>query len=169
MAKGDSFVWREGRDAASPREVVQGIGGIIRWLHATAAVCLVLLTFCGCGSGPAVPLGFVAGTVTCQGKPLNHGSVTFMPETGGYGLPSTGDIAADGSFEMRTGVHKGVPLGKYVVTVLCHEKSSDKQSRDIYAKPKSLIPEKYSAAARSGLRFEVKAGNNRYNISLELR
>jgi hypothetical protein len=132
---------------------------------------LVLLLLCGCGSKASIPMGYVSGTVTYQGKPLDHGTVVFMPEGSGTGVPAMAEIAPDGSFEMRLGAgQKGAPVGKFIVTVTCREKLTEKQAQahDMSYVPKSLIPEKYSNGSQPGLRFEVKPGTNPpYNIALE--
>jgi hypothetical protein len=131
---------------------------------------LVLLLLCGCGSTASIPIGDVSGAVTYRGKPLDHGTVVFMPEDSGGGncVPATAEIASDGSYKMRYGAdRKGVALGKYVVTVQCCEKLTDEQARNPGFVPKSLIPSRYSNGSQSGLRIEVKPGKNPYDIVLE--
>lgn len=139
-----------------------------RCLHTGAVFGLGLLLLAGCGSNVGIPLGYVSGKVTYQGKPLGHGNVVFMPETGGNGVPAVAAIASDGSFKMTIGGgHQGAPLGKFLVAVKCCEKSNEKQARDITFRPKSLIPERYANASLSGVRCEVKAGSNDFPIVLE--
>lgn len=128
----------------------------------------VLLLLCGCGSNASIPLGRVSGTVTYQGKPLDHGHVAFMPEAGGAGVPAVATIASDGSFEMTIGGgHQGAPLGKFLIAVKCCEKPNEKQAHDMTFRPKTLIPEKYADASQSGLQFEVKAGANQCPLALQ--
>ena len=128
---------------------------------------LIFSLLCGCGSNASIPLGQVSGTVTYNGKPLDHGNVVFTPETG-HGVPATATIEKDGSYQMSiSGGHQGAPLGKFLVGVKCCEKPNDKQARDMNFRPKSLIPEKYANVSKSGLRFEVKSGSNQFPIVLE--
>jgi len=128
---------------------------------------LALSLIAGCGSKAPIPLGQVSGTVTYNGKPLDHGNVVFMPEKG-HGVPATATIGNDGSYQMSiSGGHQGAPLGKFLIAVKCCEKPNEKQVRDMNFRPKSLIPEKYANVSKSGLHFEVKPGSNQFPIALE--
>ena len=106
------------------------------------------------------------GTVTYQGKLLDHGDVVFSPENSDRWVPATGAIAQNGSYEMRTG-GAGAPLGKCVVTVHCRQKPDEKRAREMNYIPPLLIPEKYTNTKQSPLQFEVKPGNNKFAIVLE--
>ena len=139
-------------------------------LKAPIGACLIgvmLSIAIGCGSGSALDLGRVEGTVTFGGKPLEHGRVVFSPEKGISGPQAVGNIQSDGSFRMRTGEHDGAPLGSHVVTVHCRQQPTPEQARDMAFIPKSLIPDKYSKEGQTPLRFEVKESNGEYVIELE--
>lgn len=130
------------------------------------SLAILLLAMSGCNSGDSLQLAPVRGSVTYQGKLLDHGDVVFNPFEGTKGLQSVGVIAEDGSFEMRTASREGAPLGKYIVTVQCRQKPTAKQADDLSFIPPLLIPQKYSEAEQSPLRFEVKSENNSLPIEL---
>ncbi len=122
----------------------------------------------GCGSGNRLSLVPVHGTVTYQGKPLGHGRVVFVPQEGTPGPRLAGIIKSDGSYHIRTTGRDGAVIGKYIVTV--HRRTlpatpEEKENRWFVGKP--LIPFKYFKERESGLSFEVKKGDNEYNIELE--
>ncbi len=134
------------------------------------SACLIialLLVAIGCGSGSSLDLGRVEGTVTFDGKPLDHGRVVFSPEKGTSGPQAVGNIQSDGSFRMQTGPDDGAPLGKHVVTVHCRQKPTPEQERDMAFIPKSLIPDKYSKEDQTPLRFEVTESNDKYSIEIK--
>lgn len=138
----------------------------MHWTIGTA-VGVMLLIACGCGSSD-LPLAGVCGTVTYQGKPLDHGQVIFTLEksaSGGRSVPSVGGITHNGSYEMRTGARKGAPLGRFIVTVHCHKIPTEEERQALRIMP-SLIPTKY-CNEQSPLRFEVNAGSQEFNIAIE--
>jgi len=69
----------------------------------------------GCGSGHELETAEVQGVVTFDGKPVQQGSVTFVPERG---RGATGSINADGSYTVTT-YHPGdgALIGPHTVTV----------------------------------------------------
>ena len=127
---------------------------------------LVATTIVGCGPRDSLRLAPVHGTVTYQGKPLEHGRVVFNPEDESGGVAAVGIIASDGSYEMRTRDRDGAALGKYLVTIQCRQKRDEKHARDMSYIPPLLIPKKYWSL-ESPLRFEVQDGENHYPIVLE--
>ena len=128
---------------------------------------VLLALFGGCGSGD-LPLAPVHGTVTYQGKPLDHGLVVFIPEQGTPGPQAVGTIQSDGSFRVNTLQRDGAAVGRHRVLVHCRRPARREEQGPKGVPPsESLIPRKYSAEADSPLRFEVKEGRNEYPIVLE--
>ena len=125
-------------------------------------VCLstlgLLLTVAGCSKS----MQPVRGKVTLpDGTPVNGALVVFEGEGGDKAVTARGDVQTDGGFEMST--YKpgdGVPIGKYKVLVA----PPPMVNADAPARPP--FDTKYSNFATSGLRFDVKAGNNDFPIQV---
>jgi hypothetical protein len=141
---------------------------MIRLLFTAAIVYLAT----GCSDGPR--LAPVRGTVTLDGKPLDHGMVTF--ETPGHrsavACIVNGEILGATTFKLNDGVPVGTP--KIAVTSISQVDMSRKpgttpeeifKNQDIYMGGKSLIPAMYNDPATSGLTAEVPAGG----ATIELR
>lgn len=127
-----------------------GWDGLRRGL-AASATALAVLSGCGGGGGelPTVP---AAGTVTYQGKPVDKGTVYFLPEKG---RPATGQIEA-GKFTLST--YKdgdGAVVGKHRVGVSVTE---EVKTKDGDTTAKYLIPQKYADAESSKLNADIPAG-----------
>jgi hypothetical protein len=144
------------------------------------AAALLLLTAVGCNSG--APTGNVKGEVTYNNKALKTGQVSFM---GKDGTPRSFPIN-DGRYEAN-----GLPVGEYFVTVTSlaepegagstdrmkpRDARAGKGTRDApsdprTSRPKSAIPERYAKVGagpeESGLKFEVKPGDNTFPIPLK--
>src|ERR1043166_7408580 len=106
--------------------------------YAFALVCaLPLLWLGGCSK-----LVNVEGLVTLDDKPLQKGSITFIPEAHG-GKPAVAPIMRDGRFSLGTGNKDGALRGKYKVVI-----SSTREGKEI------LTPT-YSSTQKTLLTFEV--------------
>jgi hypothetical protein len=124
-----------------------------RTISATILLGLGLLAFTGCG-GDSVQLGEVKGTVTVDGQPVEGLEVRFNPEEGGTSL---GYTQADGSYELSfPGGAKGAVVGRHTVSVMAAETDD--------GSAKVEIPVRYNE--ESELTFEVKSGENTYNIEI---
>jgi hypothetical protein len=123
-----------------------------------AVSLIALLSLTGCSDKPK--LAQVTGTVTYKGQPLKEGTITFIPSDG---RSATGKIV-DGKIKDVScfDINDGVPLGNHKVLI-----SSAPQSDDMYAAPKSLIPEKYGSLDKSDLTAEIKAGENTLTFELK--
>lgn len=75
-------------------------------------VGLMLSTLVGCGG--TTGRGPVSGTVTLDGRPLEHGVINFRPVEGNA-APGSGGVVIDGSFEIPA--DKGLRPGKYTVSI----------------------------------------------------
>jgi hypothetical protein len=130
-------------------------------------VILLTVAFAALGCGKEKRnLATVTGKVTYHGKPLSFGAVIFQPEGGQFAV---GEIQPDGTFEMVTANEgKGAVVGKNGVRVNCFEKPAGSKPGGERALGKSLIPEKYSSCATSGITVDVKPGTNE-PVILELK
>jgi hypothetical protein len=154
-----------------------------RTLRATLAFVvgvslLSLVPLAGCSGDPNMPkLGRVHGKVTYKGKPVESGTVTFNPvlgKGGETGQNATGQIAADGTYEMTTfNTGDGAIVGEHMVAVVVREKGSENQGKPRadstidYTQPKIVTPTKYASVETSPLRFTVREGDNTFDIELK--
>jgi hypothetical protein len=132
---------------------------LLRWCW-----ILIFLVAIGCGDGRVrLPTGTVSGVVTYQGSPLTGGRVLFAHSTG---QAAGADIASDGSFKLLAF------QGNNRVAIFCFQSINDPSGK-IYGIPprepvKSLIPDRYTEPANSGLTFDVKSGeDNRAQFTLQ--
>ena len=113
--------------------------GIVSGFVASA---IVVIASCG-GSDDGLGTRFpVAGKVTYNGKPLEKGAISFVPDNpkGGGGAGASGTIE-DGSYTLSTGGNgDGARAGKYKVTVTARE--------DVTAKAKADSAKAKSASSR---------------------
>ncbi len=124
--------------------------------------CLLIMPLAGCGSDAE---STVYGTVTLDGESLDHGSVTFVPETRA-GRAAAGSIDSDGSYKVQTGQTGGLPAGEYVVKVSSRAPSVPHPQGGPPSPGKLLTPKKYLNSNRSGLTFQVEAGSNEIDLEL---
>ncbi len=117
-------------------------------LMLTGFSLLLLSAGCSDGRGTRVP---ISGTVTIDGEPLKHGSVTFFPIASGDGYRAGGgSLDENGQYRISSyTAFDGLLPGKYEVTILAVEPINDESQR--WHAPKS-----YSSAATSGLTIEIK-------------
>ena len=108
----------------------------------------------GCG-GPNLPdLGYVTGTVTMDGHPLQGAEVMFMI-SGGEGRPSVAVTDTNGWYQMQfAGAAKGVLLGTHQVYISKRAEPAEGEEAVEYSA--ALVPAKYNT--ESELTFEVKSG-----------
>lgn len=140
------------------------------WIVLASWASLVLLVGCG---GSEFQLAPAKGKVTYKGKPLEFGTVIFIPEKG---PAATGQIQSDGTFVLETGtqsggVRKGAVVGKHKVEIRCMENQrpgfKPPEGQEMPA-GKSLIPTKYNQADSSKLTAEVTAkGPNEFTFDLQ--
>ena len=135
-------------------------------LYFLAGTVSLLGIGCGAPAGPARQP--VAGTVTLDGKPLDSGTITFLPSEGGPG--AFGPIQA-GAFQFSAA--DGPPAGRYRVEIVA-VKPTGKQIPDpdglagTIAEVRNTIPPRYNA--RTELEAEVKADtSNAFPFQLSTR
>ena len=133
--------------------------------HGLARVGLVgaVLALAGCG-GDRLKTAVVRGTVTYNGRPVPHGTISFIPASG----PSaTGELQPDGSYTLTT-YRKGdgaVP-GRHTVVIVAMQDMSDRLPEQRNPLPPPIVPVRYTSLATSDLRAEVKDEENMVNFSL---
>jgi hypothetical protein len=124
----------------------------------------LLVAACGCGSNAGLPgMVPIRGEVIYKSKPLTEGegTVVYLPTGGGDMRQATGSLQGDGTFELMTmQPGDGAMKGKYTIVVYCYKphpsatlsrEEYDKQLRAGKLDRGSVIPEKYSNPATSGL------------------
>lgn len=120
----------------------------------------LLTALTGCDSSG----GKVSGKVTIDGAPLTKGDISFAPVEAGP--IATGKIDAGGNYTLNVGTKKGIPPGKYRVTIVAVE-AVPASPENPMPLPKLLTPAKYNNSETSELTAEVKAGSN--SIPFELK
>lgn len=123
---------------------------------------LPIVFFVGCSKDSS--RGTVKGKVTHKGGPVVGMAIYFEEEAGGGG-PSF-NLKEDGSFIAANYKGPGLPVGTYKVAITSRMmESADEmplagKSPPKKAAPPTSIPEKYLKTSTSGLRIEVKEGEN---------
>jgi hypothetical protein len=135
-----------------------------RHLHSGLALIALALALPACSGGDPNATATVPaeGTVTYQGKPLEKGTIEFIPE---QGRPASGTIQ-NGHFTLTTNTQgDGVQPGPSKVTVTAFEEvAATKPGQE--ATSKSLFPPNYKG--NSGIPVEIPAGGKK-DIAIELK
>ena len=147
-----------------------------------AVIWALFVTGCEPGSNEYMgPTGTVSGKVTLNGKAVPEGCrLAFVSDAG---FSASGTVGADGSYQLSVlksgGSSPKIPVATYRVSV--GPPSSGEMSEAEYeammdssasggaeaASTKSVIPDKYQAAATSELTFDVTEGANTIDIDLK--
>jgi len=142
--------------------------------HSCFLLSLALLACMVTGCGKAT--GNISGVVKYNGKPLPGGSVMFVDSSGAIVQTA---IAEDGKFTASK-----VAIGNNKVAVSYVDDKINQYAQEIAAKGKGslkpitnmpkldtanmlTLPAKYSMPDQSGLYFDVKSGENTYDIDLK--
>jgi len=131
---------------------------------------LMLLPLCSaCSQSNPLNLQAVSGTVTLDAKPLDNGTIQFVPAETTNGLLS-GALIVHGAFYIPS--EKGIPPGKYTVRITSVAPSANVSSGppgSESTKPaQERIPPKYNA--QSQLTATVTAGSaNTFSFDLTTR
>ena len=134
-----------------------------RWLLGLTLTFAVSLV--GCDKGPE--FGHVTGVIKMDGQPMDMVRVLFVPDPlqGNAGSHSECVTGEDGTFELtysRDAEIKGAIVGWHCVAL---EDIAAEESRDQFRPIR--LPDKYLTAAQSPLRFEVKSGDQNFEIEVE--
>lgn len=118
---------------------------------------LAAIALSGCSNGPKTAK--VHGKVTVDGvKTVPGATVVFQTEQ----TSARGTVAEDGSYTLMTlNPGDGAPIGKCKVTVH-HPRPKDSSQPE----QKGLFAEKYESREKTPLQFEVKPGDNTFDIPL---
>jgi hypothetical protein len=132
----------------------------MRAVVAAAAFLLAVGLTVGCGGGPRY--GEVSGTVTYDGKPVEQGSITFLPADGRG--PDAGGAIKDGQYTA-----KKVPSGAMKVVIngakiTGKKKMYDDPKADWVVTSEELLPKKYNDATE--LKYDVQPGAQTKDFNL---
>lgn len=118
-----------------------------------------------CGPAGLPNMVPIRGTVRVDGKPLNEGTVLYLPI--GSGRQARGDIQPDGSFQLTTlREGDGAQYGEYQVVVIAYKPHPGEPTREqIEAMGGKIerefaIPEKYTQGETSGITDTVDANHS---------
>lgn len=126
------------------------IGAVVLFLLATVLVV-------GCGGED--PFGELSGTVSYDGKPINDGAITFIPDNG----PTAGCVIKDGRYVAK------VALGPTKVKIsgsnlVGHKKVYDTPDSPVMPVMAEVVPAKYNQATE--LRYDVQPGKQTKDFDL---
>ncbi|HEX3601274.1 MAG TPA: hypothetical protein VHU84_14075 [Lacipirellulaceae bacterium] len=127
-------------------------------------VLLLTLPFIGCGN----KLCSVSGTVSIDGTPVSGGddglgTVSFYRESGG--APGIGFIDKSGRYDLKTGGQAGIEPGPYRIAINI-KKIAPPVNQDALPKATLISHPKYGRITESGLRADVKTGQNTIDFAL---
>lgn len=132
----------------------------MRVVRVAAGVLLAASLAAGCG-GPKT--GEVSGTVRYDGKPVEQGSIAFIPADGNG--PTAGGAITDGKYSVQN-----VPAGTAKVRINADKGGERKIIYDNPTKPTveaatgELLPDKYNKATE--LRYDVRPGQQTKDFDL---
>jgi len=139
-------------------------------------ICLTTLAISGCSGDDGSysgPTGTVSGTVTLDGNPV-AANVSFMNTEKGY--TASGAADSSGKYSLSSNGSSSIPVGKYQVAVTAPPAKEMTPEEAMEASMKSedgstpvaesAIPAKYNSPGGSGLTFEVKEGDNSFEVKM---
>jgi hypothetical protein len=137
-----------------------------------AGLALLASFAAGCsGEFDYGPTGTVSGRLTMDGKPLKEGTqVAFMQLEKGY--IAFGPTDPDGNFTVSSWNEGQLPVGQYTVMiqppggVQTKEPTAEELLAGKGKVAATQFPMKYSQTSTSGLKYEVKEGENRFEIDI---
>ncbi|MDB4637370.1 MAG: carboxypeptidase-like regulatory domain-containing protein [Planctomycetaceae bacterium] len=141
------------------------------------SLTMFAISMIGCGGGTNLPegeTGIVTGKVTSTAGDLPTGcSIVFINE--GQAITATGVIGADGSYSLLMRGKPDILAGTYNVGVTAPsmELTEEQQNAITMGEAEapvvdlSAIPEKYLIPESSGVTFDVKAGENTFDLELK--
>lgn len=105
----------------------------------------------------------VTGQVSLDGKLLDGGAITFVPETSGP--LAYGDVAPDGTYSLQSsGSQQGLRPGKYVATVSYRNGRPSPGMTLAQIQALEKVPIRYTTPETSELSEEVKPGANQIDL-----
>ncbi len=155
----------ESRQDQQARADKPPLARVVAWPLSILPLLLLAACLAGCGRGE--PVGRVFGTVKFQGQPVTEGIILFRnPAKAVY---MTAALQADGSYEVAWRGEKGLPLGTYeaMVNPPLVDAPMGPALEPPKLKPYPNIPEKYRSFTTSGLKLEVKEGENPFDVDMK--
>jgi hypothetical protein len=151
---------------------IAGVVGVYIWSImqkfplARLALVLSLFACVGCGEKP-IQRASAQGTVTWEGKPIEDGTIVFIPEKGVRG-EAVGIPIVDGKYSSK--VESGPCIGANKIEIYAKRKtgktvmSAVPQAAAPIELKEEYIPPQYNQ--QSAKKFEVKAGTNQFDYDL---
>ena len=126
-----------------------------------------VLLVCGCGK--AHQRHSITGSVTLDGKPLENGQITFVPQLNTSG-PTAGGSVINGKFDIPA--EHGVFAGNFRVEIVASRptgnKSPDRFTGELTEEVRQIIPRRFNAD--STLQAEVKSSEgNHFEFAISSR
>jgi hypothetical protein len=132
-----------------------------------AALLIVCLAFVGCGEPNPLGRRAVYGAVSYQGKPVDYGSIQFLPEDPQHGV-SSGAMISDGKYAIKES--QGLPPGSYQVMISSPDRGKQEKVEGPPGDERSLaverIPKKYNLQTTLKLEVPKARGSQRANFEL---
>ena len=122
------------------------------------------------GCGEPNPLGrrAVHGVVTFQGKPVDYGSIQFLPDDPQHGVNS-GAMIDGGKYQIK--VSQGLPPGSYQVMISAPDRGKQEKFEGPPGDERSLaverIPTKYNLKTTLKLDVPKARGSHEANFQLQ--
>jgi hypothetical protein len=137
---------------------------------AIGGLCVACCFYVGCGGSKKEqwPTAEVTGRVTYRGKPLDCGTVKFLPtQAADEGVRvAYGIIDEQGCYRLGTyGQTDGAILGDFQVVVAC--RPAERSHNPRMQRAASQIPARYADPVESGLTAHVAAGSNTFDFDLK--
>ncbi len=135
----------------------------IRAFLVLSGLCFCLATMLGCNSEPE--MGQVKGVVTLNGEPIDMVSVSFNPDSfsGNSGASSSGITNDKGEYDLSYSMDpeiRGAITGPHCVVI------SDFAASESRGELPVRVPRKYRSSSDTPLKYEVKSGEQTFDIDL---
>ncbi len=144
--------------------MVNVISTKLRLVAKYSLVVMFLLATFGCEANQKTAA--LSGKITLDGKPITQGSVLFTASGGEKRNAASGDIKADGSYAVQIGQTEKLIVGEYIAVVVSREPSTPHPDGGPPTPGALITPEKYGDPQTSGLRYNVRPGENIIDIVL---
>jgi len=149
-------------------------GSVVRWLpHPRWLLAVALVQCVGCGGSSGPERASVSGQVTFDGKPIEKGSIAFIPDGTTVG-PTAGAIIENGRYKTQSG--GGPVLGSHRVEIVAHRPGKQVEVAGIggagagpsaagaVQQTEMYIPDQYNT--KSTLTVTIKSGGNAQDFKL---
>ena len=129
---------------------------------------LAIAQFClGCGEPNPLGRRAVHGVVTFQGKPVDYGSIQFLPEDPQHGVNS-GAMIEGGKYQIK--ISQGLPPGAYQVMISAPDRGKQEKVEGPPGDERTLaverIPTKYNL--KTTLKLDVPKGRGSHEANFIL-